>query len=151
MVEVYYSSSPDYAPDNLRRALEKSFLPVLASVGGAAGKRVMIKPNFLEWKGAEIPVCVSPEMLVELCRMLFEQGAAGVDVIENPAVKSAPVIVENMGIASVLADMGVTVKNCADYQFVDMPENAAFPSGQRADRRRAEKGAAEGRTPFHLL
>lgn len=126
MSNVYYAFSSDYRQENLVPALEKCLSPVLAEAGGVSGKRVMIKPNFLEWKGADKPVCVSPEMLVELCRILLAQGAEKVAVIENPAVRTAPVIVENMGIASALADMGVEVANCSDYRFVDMPEKSAF-------------------------
>ncbi|MBR7108030.1 MAG: DUF362 domain-containing protein [Lentisphaeria bacterium] len=126
MANVYYASAPDYTGETLTAALQKAFLPVAAEAGGIAGKRVMIKPNFLEWKGAEIPVCVDPALLLALCRLLKEQGAAVIAIIENPAVKSAPVIVEKMGIASQLAELGVEVENCAAYQFVDMPENSAF-------------------------
>ena len=126
MANVYYASASDYAEQTLAAALKKAFLPVAEEAGGIAGKRVMIKPNFLEWKGADIPVCVDPQLLLALCRLLKEQGAAAIAVIENPAVKSAPVIVENMGIASQLAEIGVEVKNCSEYKFVDMPENSAF-------------------------
>lgn len=126
MTKVYYAAANEYLPEKLYPALQKALLPVAADVGGFAGKRVMIKPNFLEWKGAEIPVCVDPQLLVNLCRIIKDEGAAFIAVIENPAVKSAPVIVEKMGITSELENLGVEVKNCGDYQYVDMPENSAF-------------------------
>ena len=124
--QVFYARTNAYTPENMRTALAKTLLPVLQTYGGAKGKSVMIKPNLLEWKGEKIPVCVDPVMLTELCRMLLAEGAAKVAIIENPAVRTVPVILECMGIASTLTGMGVEIKTCADYQFVDMPSNALF-------------------------
>ena len=126
MHKVHYAALSGYQSPDLDHALHAVLFPCLENAGGVRGKRVMIKPNFLEWKGHDKPVCVAPELLTALCRYLFGSGASKVAVIENPAVKSAPVIVENMGIAAELAEMGVQVANCADYRFVDMPESCAF-------------------------
>lgn len=126
MHNVYYAHAENYGDKALDDALLSAFLPCVESVGGVQGKRVMIKPNFLEWKGHDKPVCVAPELLLALCRLLKNLGAQQIAVIENPAVKSAPVIVEQMGIASTLDDMGVHVANCEDYQFTDMPESSSF-------------------------
>ena len=124
--KVYYAFCSDYESDSLREALKKAFLPVLAVRGGAQGKSVMIKPNLLEWKGFEIPVCSHPALMIELCRLLKDEGAAKIAVIENPAVRSTPVIIEKMGIADKLAEMGVEVRNCEKYQFVDLDGDCAF-------------------------
>ena len=126
MHDVYYAAVDDYSDAELDAALEKSLLPCVKSLGGLNGKRVMIKPNFLEWKGHEHPVCVAPELLVALCRFLKRGGAAEVAVIENPAVRTAPVIVEKMGIASELDALDVTVANCADYQLTDMAADSVY-------------------------
>ena len=126
MHQVHYAALNGYQDPQLNNALRAVLSPCLENEGGVKGKRVMIKPNFLEWKGHDKPVCVAPELLTALCRYLFDSGASAVAVIENPAVKSAPVIVENMGIADELARMGVHVANCENYQFVDMPEKCAF-------------------------
>jgi uncharacterized protein (DUF362 family)/ferredoxin len=126
MADVFYAHAENYDTSNLDAALNAALLPCIEQAGGVQGKRVMIKPNFLEWKGHDKPVCVAPELLLALCRLLKNSGAEKIAVIENPAVKSAPVIVENMGIAAELAKLGVHVANCEDYQFIDMPQNCAF-------------------------
>ena len=126
MHKVYYANAENYDNKALDNALLSAFLPCVESVGGVNGKRVMIKPNFLEWKGHDKPVCVAPELLLALCRLLKTLGAQEIAVIENPAVKSAPVIVENMGISKELSELGVTVENCADYQLCPMAEASAF-------------------------
>ena len=126
MAEVYYAHAANYHDAELDAALDAALLPCIGKIGGVQGKRVMIKPNFLEWKGHDKPVCVAPELLLVLCRKLKSLGAQTVAVIENPAVKSAPVIVENMGIANELAALGVTVKNCADYRLCQMAVTSAF-------------------------
>ena len=126
MHKVYYANAENYDNKALDNALLSAFLPCVGSVGGVSGKRVMIKPNFLEWKGHDKPVCVAPELLLALCRLLKTLGAQEIAVIENPAVKSAPVIVENMGISKELSELGVIVANCADYQLCPMAETSAF-------------------------
>ena len=126
MAEVFYAHTANYSASDLDAALASALLPCIDSCGGVLGKRVMIKPNFLEWKGHDKPVCVAPELLLAVCRLLKNSGAVKIAVIENPAVKSAPVIVENMGIAAELSALGVYVANCENYQFVDMPQNCAF-------------------------
>ena len=126
MHKVYYAYTKNYDNKVLKDALLSAFLPCVEKIGGVRGKRVMIKPNFLEWKGHDKPVCVAPELLLALCRMLKNQGAQSIAVIENPAVKAAPVIVESMGISGELAELGVTVKNCADYRQCPMTGTSAF-------------------------
>ena len=126
MAEVYYARAADYTGAELDAALDIALRPCMENIGGVQGKRVMIKPNFLEWKGHDKPVCVAPELLLALCRKLKTSGAGKIAVIENPAVKSAPVIVENMGIAEELASLGVHVANCENYRFVEMPQTCSF-------------------------
>ena len=51
---------------------------------------------------------------------------AEIAVIENPAVRSADMIVKTMNISDRLSELGVTVKNCARYEKTGMPEKCRF-------------------------
>ena len=126
MNNVYYAHAENYDDKVLDNALLSAFMPCVDPIGGVQNKRVMIKPNFLEWKGHDKPVCVAPELLLALCRLLKNLGVQEIAVIENPAVKSAPAIVENMGISNELAALGVEVANCADYRLCTMTEASSF-------------------------
>jgi len=55
MHDVYYAYAKNYDSKVLDDALLSVFLPCVESIGGVNGKRVMIKPNFLEWKGHDKP------------------------------------------------------------------------------------------------
>lgn len=126
MVDVYYASAADYGAENLVPALNAVVLPVLSQYGGVSGKRVMIKPNLLEYRIKNDPATVHPQLLLELCRLLCSQGAAAVAVIENPAVRTAEAVVTSMGIMPELEKLGVTVRNCAAYTKVSMPSECRY-------------------------
>lgn len=126
MEQVFFKQLDSYAPEPLRRALREILLPAAAPYGGIAGKKVMIKPNFLEYRRPDDPACVHPVMLAELCALLHEQHAATIAIIENPAVRTAPAIVEAMGLSGKLAALGVTVANCDRYEKLTMPANSLF-------------------------
>ena len=126
MVDVHYAGVKNYLPEELYAALEKCLTPVLAAHGGASGKKVMIKPNLLEYRKEYDPASIHPELLVTLCRFLRDKGAAEIAVIENPAVRSADMIVKTMNISDRLSELGVTVKNCARYEKTGMPEKCRF-------------------------
>ena len=115
-----------YEPTAVRGALEAVLGPVLAHRGGVAGKRVMIKPNFLEYRKPDDPACVHPVMLTGLCAFLRDAGAAELAVIENPAVRTAPAIAAAMGVTETLASLGVRVANCSRYERTAMPETCLF-------------------------
>lgn len=126
MAEVYYALSENYAPENLRRALAEILPPVVSAAGGVAGKRVMVKPNLLEYRKENDPATVHPQLLLELCRFIKEQGAKEIAVIENPAVRTADAVVRTMGIMPELEKLGVTVRNCAAYTRLAMPEKCRY-------------------------
>lgn len=123
MVDIHYSCCADYRQENLDRALTAVLMPLLTGLGGIAGKSVMIKPNLLEYHRENDPASVHPQLLLALCRFLKEHGASRIAVIENPAVRTADAVVRSMGIMAELEKLGVTVKNCTNYEKVsDMPE-----------------------------
>lgn len=126
MVDVYYEKVADYTPELLDDALYKVLSPVLAEHGGVAGKKVMIKPNLLEYRMANDPATVHPQLLLALCRFLCASGASQVALIENPAVRTADAVVTSMKIMPELQELGVTVKNCAAYTRIEMPEKCRF-------------------------
>lgn len=124
--EVRYAAVHDYEPEALYAALKRIMEPVLAVYGGAAGKKIMVKPNLLEYRKENDPATVHPALLTGLCRYLHEAGASAIAVIENPAVRTAGAIVESMDIMPELEKLKVTVKNCTDYRKVTMPENCCY-------------------------
>ena len=126
MVKIHYSRAENYSPAVLDEALKKSVGPVLAGIGGVAGKKVMIKPNLLEYRKEIDPASVHPQLLTALCRMLKDGGAAEIAVIENPAVRTADMIIKAMNIMPELECMGVKVANCAKYTKFPMPEASRY-------------------------
>ena len=132
MTEVIFAGAKSYSREELHHAIFKVFKPQLEAYGSLEGKAVMLKPNLLAWKKAEDPACVHPAFIVETARIFLEAGAARVAIMENPAVRSAPAILEDMGISEELAALGVYCANFADYKMHKFPENAAFKSAELA-------------------
>ena len=132
MTEVIFARAESYSRDTLHQALLKVFTPQLAAFGSLEGRKVMLKPNLLAWKKADDPACVHPAFIVECARLFLEAGAAEVAVLENPAVRSVPAILNDMGIADELTQMGVKFANFADYQMHDLPANAVFKKAETA-------------------
>ena len=126
MVNVHYCSVDNYDPEQLLTALKKCLLPVIAECGGVGGKKVMIKPNLLEYRKENDPASVHPALLLTLCRFLRQEGAKEIAVIENPAVRTAEMIIKTMNVADELAALDVSVKNCARYEKSSMPANCRF-------------------------
>lgn len=126
MVNVHYCSVDNYDPEQLLTALKKCLLPVIAECGGVGGKKVMIKPNLLEYRKENDPASVHPALLLTLCRFLRQEGAKEIAVIENPAVRTADMIIKTMNVADELAALDVSVKNCARYEKSSMPANCRF-------------------------
>ena len=123
---VYYAAVGTYDAALLDGALEKIITPLSAEYGGIAGKKVMIKPNLLEYRKENDPATVHPALLTALCRYLAKHNAAQISVIENPAVRTAEAIVESMGIMPELKRLDVNVKNCANYQKTAMPPECRY-------------------------
>ena len=134
-VTVTFAQAKSYDRGELRAALKKVLDPQLESCGGVAGRSVLLKPNLLAWKHPEDPTCVNPAFIVETARLFVEAGASRVAVMENPAVRSAPAILEDMGIAEELHQMGVASANFADYRDCRLPEAAVFKNAELAAER----------------
>ena len=68
MVDVYYARLDDYQPEIHENALSGILRPVIDLHGGISGKKVMIKPNLLEYRKENDPATVHPQLLLTLCR-----------------------------------------------------------------------------------
>ena len=121
---VFFALSPDYRHENLRPALEKVMTPLLERIGGAADKTFMIKPNLLSWRKAEDPSCTHPQVILNCAKLLLDNGAAKVAVIENPGTRDTPSIIRDMGLSDALKSLGVEVANCARYETTDLAPEA---------------------------
>ena len=126
MEKNFFAAADSYAAEVLQEALKKTLLPAALESGGISGKKVMIKPNLLEYRRPGDPAAVNPDLLLELCRLLKSEGAAEIAIVENPAVRSAPAIIEAMGISGKLAELGVSVSNCNAYEKLSIPGNCTF-------------------------
>lgn len=126
MEKNFFAAAETYAPEILQEALKKTLLQAAAEKGGISGKKIMIKPNLLEYRKTDDPASVNPLLLSELCRLLKAEGAAEIAIIENPAVRTAPAIIESMGIAEKLAELGVLVSSCNAFEKVSIPGNCTF-------------------------
>ncbi|MBR7104979.1 MAG: DUF362 domain-containing protein [Lentisphaeria bacterium] len=131
-VKVSFARAADYTPENLRPALERVFAAQAAAYGSLEGKKVMLKPNLLAWKHENDPACVHPRFIVETAALFLRAGAARVCLLENPAVRQVPAILEDMGIAQELKAMGVEFANFADYRQRTLPGNAVFKTAETA-------------------
>ncbi|MBO5688392.1 MAG: DUF362 domain-containing protein, partial [Lentisphaeria bacterium] len=127
MIDVTYAKTADYGKD-LRPALEKVFAPQLAAYGDLHGKKVLLKPNLLSFRGGKDIISVHPAFLLETAKMFLDHGAGSVTVMENPAVQSAPAILRAMGILDELEKLGVKCANFADYQPIMPPDGSRFRS-----------------------
>lgn len=126
MIDVHYIQVSDYSPEKLNDALSRILSPVLSEYGDISGKKVMIKPNLLEYRKENDPATVHPQLILSLCRYLREKGAAKISIIENPAVRTAEAVVTSMKIMPELTEMGVEVKNCAAYDKITMPPASRY-------------------------
>ena len=123
-VPVYFAAAKDYGDDALLPALDRVLSPLVEKLGGAGGKRFMLKPNLLSYRHAEDVSCTHPRIIVGTAKLLLAHGAAQVSLIENPGMTDAPSIVRAMGIADELEKLGVTVANCADYRRIELAPEA---------------------------
>lgn len=123
-IPVYFASAPDYGDETLRRALDKVLGPLAEKLGGATGKRFMLKPNLLSYRRAEDVASTHPRLIVGTAKWLIDHGAARVALIENPGMQDAPSIIRSMGISEELEALGVKVANCARYEQVELSPEA---------------------------
>ena len=123
-IPVYFAAAADYRDENLLPALDAILSRLAGGIGGAAGKKFMLKPNLLSYRKADDVACTHPRVIVGCARWLVEHGAARVALIENPGTQDAPSIIKAMGIYDELATLGVTVANCARYEMIDLAPEA---------------------------
>ena len=122
--QVYFASAADYGDAELLPALDKILAPLVENLGGAAGKRFMLKPNLLSYRKKDDVSCTHPKVILGCAKWLFDHGAAQVALIENPGTQDAPSIVRAMGIYDELVNLGATVANCSRYETIDLAPDA---------------------------
>ena len=123
---VGFAKSSGYEAAPLRAALEKALSVQFEDNGPVSGKSLMLKPNWLAWRRADDIACVHPAVVVELCKILKDAGAAKLTIMENPAVQSAPSIARAMGIDGELERMDVDVLNFSSYRKIDAAKGVKF-------------------------
>jgi uncharacterized protein (DUF362 family)/ferredoxin len=124
--KVAFASCQDYSQGTLRAALEDIVSVQVAENGPLSGKAFVLKPNWLAWRRRDDIACVNPAVVVELCRIFKDAGAAKVAIMENPAVQTAPSIAKAMGIDLELARLGVEVFNFSDYRRIEAVPGVKF-------------------------
>ncbi len=98
---VALGASLSYDENLLRDALAE--LWAQAGMPDVAGKRVLVKPNLIEWMEGR-PLATAPEVVGAVVDLLRARGAAAVVVGEGPGFRrDAGPVVEQSGLAAVLA------------------------------------------------
>jgi hypothetical protein len=78
-----------------------------AGMPDVAGKRVLVKPNLIEWIEGR-PLVTAPEVVGAILDVLRARGAAEIVVGEGPGFRrDAGPVVEHSGLAAVLARRGI--------------------------------------------
>ena len=121
---VRFARAADYRDGELAPALDKLLAPLVDGMGGAAGKRFMLKPNLLSYRKKDDVSCTHPRVIATCAKWLFDHGAKQVALIENPGTQDAPSIVRAMGIYDELAALGATTANCERYETIDLAPEA---------------------------
>ena len=121
---VHFAAAADYRDAELAPALDKLLAPLVEKLGGAAGKRFMLKPNLLSYRSKNDVSSTHPRVIATCAKWLFDHGAAQVALIENPGTQDAPSIVRAMGIYDELVGLGATVANCSRYETIDLAPEA---------------------------
>lgn len=119
-IPVYFALAADYRYDELSPALDKILAPLVEKLGGAAGKRFMLKPNLLSYRKKDDVACTHPRVIAMCAKWLFDHGAKQVALIENPGTQNAPSIIRAMGICDELVGLGATAANCSRYETIDL-------------------------------
>ena len=132
-IRLVFAPCPDYAPENLRPALEHVLHPQIEAAGGVSGKSVMLKPNLLAWRKDNDPQAVHPRFIVETAKVFLDAGASRVAILENPAVQTAPQVLRAMGIADELKKLGVASANFSNYKKQPPLDAVCFRNLEIAD------------------
>lgn len=132
-IRLAFAPCADYAPENLRPALEHVLQPQIEAAGGVSGKSVMLKPNLLAWRRDDDPQAVHPRFIVETAKLFLDAGASRVAILENPAIQTAPQILRSMGVADELKRLGVASANFANYKKQPPLDAVCFHNLEIAD------------------
>lgn len=113
MSKVIVSASRLTSYDD-RAALRQAIIDALAPLGGMAafvpaGKRVLLKPNFVKAMDPARGGVTHPAFIVEVARLAAEAGAAEVSVGDSPAFGSARGVADALGLTAQLNAIGVRV------------------------------------------
>ncbi|MCP3954781.1 MAG: DUF362 domain-containing protein, partial [Desulfobacterales bacterium] len=130
MKPVYFKSST-YAQHELKPAV----FELMDKCGGAkiaAGKRVLIKPNFLLPAKPESAILTHPGIVAAACEYALARGAK-VLVADSPATGSFPRLLKKGGFTRALKGLDVTIRPFKETMPVDIGE----PFGQIALAREA--------------
>lgn len=122
---VCYTVQKDYDPESVCQSLRKVLSPFLAGRGELSGKKILLKPNLLFCRKDDDPAAVHPAVIVAAAKVLSETGAQ-VTILENPGTQHVSAIIEKMGIATELAELGVDFRDFSDYRTVSLPEKCCF-------------------------
>ena len=123
-IPVYFAPAADYRDEELHPALDAILAPLVKKLGGATGKRFMLKPNLLSYRRNEDVASTHPRVIATCAKWLFDHGAAQVALIENPGTQDAPSIIRAMGIYDELVGLGATAENCSRYETIDLAPEA---------------------------
>lgn len=123
---VYYGAAADYSLPELKNTVAETVAPVIGSVGGIAGKRVLLKPNLLFCRKSDDPAAVHPAMITAVAEVLKEYSPCEITLMENPGTQRVKAIIDHMGIGPKLEKLGIKYLDFSDYRELTLPENASF-------------------------
>lgn len=101
----------------------------LAEMPDARGRRVLIKPNLVDWLPS-VPASTAAPVVAALVDVLRAHGAQGIAVGDGPAFRrDAMAVAEAAGLRALLAARGVAFVDLNDDQPVQIPAPAQWFSG----------------------
>ena len=107
-IDVLLADCPSYDTERLKFCLDR-FDETLDIGASLAGKQVMLKPNLISSRGAEI-ACPNTLWLVAVAEWFIDRGAR-VYIGDSPAFGTAEQVMRKRGMSSALAHLDVTVVN----------------------------------------
>lgn len=116
----------DYDYPSLYGGLKASLLPL----GGMEafvrpGQQVLLKPNFLTAKAVEKAVTTHPLFILAVAELVLEAGGRPV-VGDSPAVERGEKVAEKIGLAPLLARIGVPLVSFSEAVTVEHPAGKVF-------------------------
>ena len=105
--------------------VERVVQDLLSDLGGigplVAGKRVLIKPNFLLYKPPERAVNTHPEVIRAVATAVYAAGAARIQLADSPAVGKGSRVAKKLGLPALLEPLGVELVDFETPVQVDRP------------------------------